>query len=70
MLMVFLFDSANIALVGYRLRFRGTDGSANHFDTKSLVEHVTEESNPSVQSLRIPLVMVGILPRPAAFWLR
>ena len=32
------------------------DGSANHFDTKILFEHVTEESGPSVQSLRMPPV--------------
>jgi hypothetical protein len=34
------------------------DGSANHFDTKILFEHVTEELGPSVQSLRMPLVVL------------
>ena len=47
MLMVFLFDSANIALVGYRLRFRGTDGSANHFDTKSLSSTLLKSRIPA-----------------------
>ena len=42
--MVVLFDGANISFVGYRLMIPKADGSANHFDTKILVEHVTQES--------------------------
>lgn len=42
--MVILFDGANISFVGYRLMIPKADGSANHFDTKILFEHVTEES--------------------------
>jgi hypothetical protein len=34
------------------------DGSANHFDTQILFEHVTEESGPRVQSLRMPPVVL------------
>jgi hypothetical protein len=56
--MVVLFDAANIPLVGYRIMVPKADGSANHFDTKILFQHVTEESGASVQSLRMPLVVL------------
>jgi hypothetical protein len=58
MLMVVLFDGANISLVRYLLIVPKADGSANHFDTKSLVEHVTEEWSRSVQSLQMPMVVL------------
>jgi hypothetical protein len=58
MFMLVLFDDANISLVGYRLMVPKADGSANHFDTKTLFEHVTEELGPSVQSLRMPLLVL------------
>src|SRR5258708_1773488 len=56
MLIVVLFDGANISLVCYRLMVPKDAGPANHFDTKILFKHVTEESGPSVQSLRMPPV--------------
>ena len=48
--MVVLFDCANISFAGYRLMIPKADGSANHFYTKILFEHVTEESStqPSI----------------------
>jgi hypothetical protein len=44
MLMVVLFDGANISLVVYRVMVPKADRSAHHFDTKILFEHVMEES--------------------------